>query len=211
MFLLQEMPLHKSFCRIGIGGRIPSRSSVAEGIKAISSETWDKINIMLVRYASEGKNREWSLQINNRLLKGGKQFQIHSTQRKEVRGSGCRLSAGIWVSLDNPKDSVLLYDSIRVLCKIMDQIGYTGYHDRTRSAKRRMNEIRCSRSRRKRRGRYEKLMRITREVIGYAQAPAAIRSETGKARRTLRHLRGSVCIAGYATLKSLLPTRKEAH
>lgn len=144
MFHLQEMPLYQSFCRIGIGGRIPSRSSVAEGIKAISSETWDKINIVLVRYASERK------------IENG----------REIRGDCTVVEANI----HDPKDSVLLYDSIRVLCKIMDQIGYTGYHDRTRSAKRRMNEIRCSRSRRKRRGRYEKLMRITREVIGYARA-----------------------------------------
>ena len=40
LFFLNETPLYQSFCRIGIGGRIPSRSSVAEGIKAISSETW---------------------------------------------------------------------------------------------------------------------------------------------------------------------------
>lgn len=143
MFHLHEMPLYQSFCRIGIGGRIPSRSSVAEGIKAISSETWDMINIALIRYAS------WK-----KIEKG-----------REVRGDCTVVESNI----HEPTDSALLYDSVRVITRILRQSGYDGYHDRTRSAKRRMNEIRCSRSKKKRRGRYEKLMRVTREVIGYAR------------------------------------------
>jgi transposase, IS5 family len=144
MFHLHETPLYQSFCRIGIGGKIPSRSSFAEGIKAISSETWDKINIALVRYASDKR------------VENG----------REIRGDCTVVEANV----HDPTDSVLLYDSVRVITRILRQLGYEDYHDRTRSAKRRMNEIRCSRSKKKRRGRYEKLIRITREVIGYARA-----------------------------------------
>jgi len=143
MFHLHEMPLYQSFCRIGIGGKIPSRSSVAENIKAIRSDTWDSINIALVRYASEKK-----------IEKG-----------REIRGDCTVVESNI----HDPKDSVLLYDSVRVITRILRQAGYEDYHDRTRSAKRRMNEIRCSRGKKKRRGRYEKLIRITREVIGYSR------------------------------------------
>jgi len=144
LFLLNETPLYQSFCRIGIGGRIPSRSSVAEGIKAVSSETWEKINVSLVQYAaSEG------------VEKG-----------REVRGDCTVVESNI----PKPFDSVLLYDSIRVITRILKQIGFSGYHDRTRSAKRRVNEIRNCRGERKRRGRYEALMRITGEVIGYARS-----------------------------------------
>ena len=42
--------------------------------------------------------------------------------------------------------------------------------DRTRSAKRRVDEIRNGRGWKERRGRYEVLMRITGEVIGYARS-----------------------------------------
>lgn len=144
MFLLNETPLYQSFCRIGIGGRIPSRSSVAEGIKAISSETWVKINVTLVRYAaSEG------------VEKG-----------REVRGDCTVVESNI----PKPFDSVLLYDSVRVITRILKQIGFSGYHDRTRSAKRRVNEIRNCRGKKMRRGRYEILLRITGEVIGYARS-----------------------------------------
>ncbi len=144
LFFLNETPLYQSFCRIGIGGRIPSRSSVAEGIKAISSETWEKINVTLVRYAaSEG-------------VENG----------REVRGDCTVVESHI----PKPFDSVLLYDSIRVITRILKQIGFRKYHDRTRSAKRRVDEIRNCRGERKRRGRYEVLMRITGEVIGYAHA-----------------------------------------
>lgn len=144
MFHLHEMPLYQSFCRIGIGGAIPSRSAVAQGIKAIRPETWEAINTCLVRYAA---------------AKGVE-------NGREVRGDCTVVESNI----HEPTDSMLLYDSVRVMTRILRQIGYDGHHDRTRSAKRRMNEIRCSRSGRKRRGRYEKLMRITEEVIGYARA-----------------------------------------
>lgn len=144
MFHLHEMPLYQSFCRIDYAGVIPSRSAVAGGIKAISPETWDSINIALVRYASEKK-----------IEKG-----------REIRGDCTVIESNI----HEPKDSVLLYDSIRVITRILEKAGYTDYHDRTLSAKRRMNEIRSGRSKKKRRGRYEKLMRITGEVIGYARA-----------------------------------------
>lgn len=144
LFFLNETPLYQSFCRIGIGGRLPSRSSVAEGIKAISSETWEKINVTLVRYAaSEG-------------VENG----------REVRGDCTVVESNI----PKPFDSVLLCDSIRVITRILKQIGFREYHDRTRSAKRRMNEIRNGRGKKLRRGRYEVLMRITGEVIGYAQS-----------------------------------------
>lgn len=144
MFHLHEMPLYQSFCRIDYAGAIPSRSAVAEGIKAISHETWEAINICLMRYAAA------------KGIENG----------REVRGDCTVIEANI----HDPKDSVLLYDSVRVITRILRQSGYEDYHDRTRSAKRRLNEIRCSRSKRKRRGRYEVLIRINREVIGYARA-----------------------------------------
>ena len=146
MFLLHEVPLYQSFCRIGIGGRIPSRSAVAEGIKSVRPETWEEINTSLRRYAA-AKGVE----------KG-----------REVRGDCTVVESNIL----EPSDSQLLYDCVRVLTRMMKQIGCAGYHDRTRCAKRRMNEIRNSRGAKKRRGRYEVLMRITGEVIGYARTAA---------------------------------------
>ena len=43
MFHLNETPIYQTFCRIGIGGKIPSRSAVADGIKAIQPETWEMV------------------------------------------------------------------------------------------------------------------------------------------------------------------------
>ena len=50
--------------------------------------------------------------------------------------------AGATDFIGKPFDSVLLYDSIRVVTRVLKQIGFSGYHDRTRSAKRRVDEIR---------------------------------------------------------------------
>lgn len=144
MFHLNETPLYQSFCMIGIGGRIPSRSAVADGIKAIKSETWEMIRKLLVQYASD------------KGVEKGREVRIDCTVTES--------------NIHKPTDSELLYDCVRVITRTLKQIEFNGYHDRTRSAKRRLNEIRNGRGRKKRRGRYEVLMRITGEVIGYARS-----------------------------------------
>ena len=72
--------------------------------------------------------------------------------------------------IHKPSDSSLLYDCVRVITRILKVIGFRGLHDRTRAAKRRMLEIMNSRGWKKRRGRYQVLMRLAREVVGYAEA-----------------------------------------
>ncbi len=144
MFHLNETPLYQSFCMIGIGGKIPSRSAVADGIKAIKPETWEMIGKRLVQYA----------------------FDKGVEKGREVRVD-CTVTES---NIHKPTDSELLYDCVRVITRELQRIEFSGYHNRTRSAKRRWNEIRNGRGKKKRRGRYEVLMRITGEVIGYARS-----------------------------------------
>ena len=144
LFHLNETPIYQSFCRIGIGGKIPSRSAVADGIKAIKPETWEMIVKQLVQYAAD------------KGVENGREVRIDCTVTES--------------NIHKPADSELLYDCIRVITRELKRIGFEGYHNRTGSAKRRLNEIRNGRGRKKRRGRYEVLMRITGEVIGYARS-----------------------------------------
>ncbi len=147
MFHLNETPLYQSFCRIGIGGKIPSRSAVAEGIKAIRAETWEIVGKELVRFAAF------------RGVEKGREVRVDCTV--------------VETDIHAPADSELLYDCVRVIVHELKRSGVEGYHNRVRSAKRRLNEIRNSRGWKKRRGRYEVLMRITGEVVGYAEAALA--------------------------------------
>lgn len=143
-FHLHETPLYQAFCRIGIGGRIPSRSAMAAAIKSIRAETWEVILRATVQSAAE------------KGIEKGREVRVDCTVVES--------------NIHTPSDSTLLYDCIRVITRELKKIGYKGFHDRTRSAKRRLNEIRNCRGRKKRRGRYQVLIRITREVIGYAEA-----------------------------------------
>jgi len=143
-FHLHETPIYQSFCRIGIGGKIPSRSAVADGIKAVKSETWEMVGKKLVQYAAD------------KGVEKGREVRVDCTVTES--------------NIHEPSDSELLYDCVRVITRELKRIGFDGYHNRTSSAKRRWNEIRNGRGWKKRRGRYEVLMRITGEVIGYAEA-----------------------------------------
>ncbi len=100
-----------------------------------------------------------------------KQLVQYAADKGVEKGREVRIDCTVTESnIHKPTDSELLYDCVRVITRELQRIEFRGYHDRTRSAKRRWNEIRNGRGRKKRRGRYEVLMRITGEVIGYARS-----------------------------------------
>lgn len=143
-FHLHETPIYQSFCRIGIGGRIPSRSTVASVVKAVGWDVWEALNVHIGLYAAAMG------------VEKGREVRVDCTVVES--------------DIHKPSDSSLLYDCIRVITRILKGIGFSGLHDRTRSGKRRMLEIMNSRGWKQRRGRYQVLMRFTREVVGYAAA-----------------------------------------
>jgi len=143
-FHLNETPLFQSFCRIGIGGRIPSRASVASAIKSVDWEVWEALNVHIGLYAA----------------------LIGVEKGREVRVDCTVVESDI----HEPTDSSLLYDCIRVITRMLKRMGFQGFHDRTCSAKRRLNEIRNSKGWKLRRGRYQVLLRLVSEAVGYAEA-----------------------------------------
>ncbi len=143
-FHLQETPIYQSFCRIGIGGKIPSRSAVASAVKSVPWEVWEGLSLHLNLYAAA------------RGVEKGREVRVDCTVVES--------------DIHKPSDSSLLYDCVRVITRVLKEIGFSGMHDRTRAAKRRMLEIMNSRGWKKRRGRYQVLMRLAREVVGYAEA-----------------------------------------
>jgi len=73
-------------------------------------------------------------------------------------------------AIHHPLDSALLYDVVRVLCRLMGRCSAycdIEYSDRTRRAKRRSLEILNARKKAQRKKAYRDLLCVTREVLGF--------------------------------------------
>jgi len=138
----------REFCRVPFD-RIPSVSALQENIKRLRPETLVEVNAAVIRYAErEG-------------VEDGKRVRIDTT--------------GVESNIHYPRDSRLLWDSVRVLTRILRHAEtslpwLTGkFSDHTRSAKKLLFKITNSRGSKRRKSLYRKLIATTRKVEGYGQ------------------------------------------
>ena len=147
-FHLLDSVCYRSFCRIGIVDKGFQKSALCNNIKAISSETWEAINRILVAY---GKDKG---------IEKGKQVRIDCTV--------------VSSNIHEPTDSSLLWDCVRVLTRMLGQINERfeeldiPFSDHTRRAKRRMLEIMNAKSKKIRDKKYEDLLKATHMTVNYA-------------------------------------------
>jgi len=148
-FHIVDSRCYRSFCRIGITDRGFQKSALCHNIKAISPETWEAINRILVAYAEEHK-----------IEKG-----------REVRMDSTVVSSNI----HEPSDSSLLWDSVRVLTRMLGQINEQfdsldiAFTDHSKRAKRRMLAIMNAKGNKARKKQYVDLLKVTRKTLSYAQ------------------------------------------
>jgi len=88
-FHLLDSVCYRGFCRIGIADKAFQKSALCNNIKAISSETWEAINRILVAYGQD------------KGIEKGKEIRIDCTV--------------VSSNIHEPTDSTLLWDSVRVL------------------------------------------------------------------------------------------------
>ena len=122
-FSYELLPFHladsnslQRFCRIGIAGKRFKKSAIAKNVKRISPQTWEQINRILT---------------------------AHGKKEKVEKGREVRIDCTVMESnIHEPKDSILLYDSVRVLTRILGFVRESGvsvrFTDHCRRAKRRM-------------------------------------------------------------------------
>jgi len=148
-FHIVDSSCYRSFCRIGIAHKGFKKSALCNNIKALSSTTWAAINRILVAYAKDKK------------IEKGREVRIDSTV--------------VSSNIHTPSDSSLLWDSVRVLTRILAQakgqfqdfdIPFT---DHTKRAKRRMVAVMNAKERNSRRRHYLDLLKVTRKSLTYAQ------------------------------------------
>lgn len=162
----------KRFCHIGIGDKGFKKSVLCKNIKAISPQSWEAINQCLVHYAKDND------------IEKGRQVRMDSTVVES--------------NIHAPSDSTLLWDSVRVLARILaktkDLFPRCGivFQNHRRRAKRRMLAIQHAKNKKVRKQHYRDLLKVTRDTVGYAQNCIDI----------LHHLHDAVAMAVCEDLKA---------
>ena len=156
-FTYKELAFHmvdsqsiRRFCQIGIADKGFKKSVLNHNIKALSERTWQAVNQDLVGYAKDQK------------IEKGRQVRIDCTVVES--------------NIHPPSDSSLLWDSVRVLTRLLhsakDTYGLWQLHfqDHQLRAKKRMVAIQYAKSNKARKPLYRDLLKVTRKSIGYAHS-----------------------------------------
>lgn len=147
----------RRFVRLGIASRPFKHSALAKNIKMISGSTWEEINRVLVDWAKDEK------------IEKGRQVRIDCTVVES--------------DIHPPTDSSLLYDSVRVLSRMLGQAdgrwGRLSCQDHCRRAKRRMMNILNAKNKRSRTAAYRDLLKVARKTAGYAEQAIQQLENTG--------------------------------
>jgi len=148
-FHLVDSSSLRRFCFIGIADKGFKKSVLCKNIKVISPQTWEAINRCLAHFAKDEG------------IENGREIRIDCTV----------VESNIHV----PFDSTLLWDSVRVLARIVkkakDIFPRSGirFQDHTRRAKRRMLNIQYAKNKKQRRSYYQDLLKITHSTVAYAR------------------------------------------
>ena len=148
-FHIIDSTTYRRFCRIGINDKGVGKSALCNNIKALSPETWESINRVLT---GEAKDKG--------IEKG-----------REIRTDCTVVSSNI----HDPTDSSLLWDSVRVLTRILIKVRDLfpdidiQVNDHTKRAKRRMLGVMNAKSKKAREKKYLDLLKVTRKTVGYSE------------------------------------------
>ncbi len=146
-FHIYDSRAFRRFCRIGIADKGFGKSALNANIKRISPHTWERISQDLLEHAKDEN------------IEKGRKARIDCTVVESC--------------VHKPFDSVQLFDSVRVLTRLLykarDEFGIKiVFTDHQRRAKRRMVAIQYAKGDKQRLPLYKDLLKITGKTIGYA-------------------------------------------
>jgi len=146
-FHLSDSRSYRSFCRLGITDKVPTKSSLNANLKALKPATLEAVNRVFVGAAQEAK------------VETGRTVRADCTVVES--------------NIHEPMDSELLWDCVRVLTRLLGRareiLGGTKipFGNRTRRAKKRRKEIFNAKKAEDRQRAYRDLLKITAEVYGH--------------------------------------------
>jgi IS5 family transposase len=141
-FHLADSSCYRSFCRIGVGDRAPTKTRLQKNLKRIRAETWERVNRAVVRYADQ-----------------------HGVESGSKVRTDCTV---VESNIHHPTDSSLLNDCVRVLVRLQSEahelFGFV-FSDHTRRAKRRAMGILHAKSNDRRVPLYRDLLAVTEKTL----------------------------------------------
>ena len=144
-FHLADSMSYRAFCRFGFS-ETPSSSTLQENIKKVREETLQAINRIVIGYAKDTG------------VENGRKVRTDCTV--------------IDSNIHDPKDSLLLWDCVRVLTRELKRAeGDVDFvsPDHTRRAKRRSIGIQNAKNKEQRKEKYLDLIKVTEKTLGYAK------------------------------------------
>lgn len=177
-FTYEELAFHivdsktlRRFMLIGIADKGFKKSVLCKTVKAISPETWEAINKVLCNYAKDEK------------IEKGREVRIDCTVVES--------------NIHKPKDSNQLYDSVRVLSRLLSRVKEDYglpiiFTNHSRRAKRRSLGILNAKGPKGRKKHYVDLLKVTAKSIGYAAKAIEIIDNTVSADMGLVALRSEL-------------------
>lgn len=139
---LADSRTYRAFCGFGIADKIPSKKTLQRDIKKVRPETLEKINRILLEAAAEKK------------IENGRKVRVDCTVVES--------------NIHHPTDSSLLFDCVRVLCRLCQKaketFGFT-VSDHTRRAQRRSMGILNAKNHTVRNKHYRDLLKVTRKTV----------------------------------------------
>ena len=148
-FHLMDSKAYRTFCRLGFG-ECYAKSTLNGNIKAITPATWEKINTILLGYAKDTG------------IEKGRKVRIDCTVVES--------------NIHDPFDSELLWDSVRVLTRILNQVKTElpdlkfSFMNHPRSSKRRRLEIMNAKNAQEREKSYKVMIKMAEKTVGYAES-----------------------------------------
>jgi transposase, IS5 family len=149
-FHLADSTSYRAFCRIGITQRIPTSKTLQRNVKLVQPRTLEKINRLLVEHA------------NAVGIEDGKKLRVDCTV--------------VETNIHDPTDSSLLWDSVRVLTRLIYRAREyvdVAFTDHQRLAKRRALAIQYARTNEDRVPLYQELLKATEKTMAAAQRAIA--------------------------------------
>lgn len=132
----------RAFCRIPLSASPPKKSTLQRNIKRVKASTWEKINRRLVAFAQSQR------------IEAGRKTRTDCTV--------------VETHIHEPSDSSLLWDCVRVLCRLMTQAQEEfgiRFSSRRRRAKRRAMGILNAKSKEQRVALYRDLLKVTQDTM----------------------------------------------
>lgn len=148
-FHLEDSRAYRTFCRFGFGETY-AKSTLNGNIKAITAATWEQVNLTLLQYALDKD------------IEKGRKVRIDCTVVES--------------NIHDPYDFELLWDSVRVLTRILNQAKdhlfglQFSFMNHSRSSKRRRLEIMNAKNAKGRKKAYKVLIKMAEKTVSYAES-----------------------------------------